>query len=46
MTDPADIARVEALRHALWRTADAVHWIRIIPSKITGRRIRAVAPSR
>lgn len=42
MTDPADIARVAALRDVLWRSGDTVHWIRIVPSKMTGRRISAV----
>jgi len=42
MTEPTDIDRVEALRHVLWRAGDAMHWIRIVPSKVTGRRISAV----
>lgn len=41
MTDPADIARAEGLRHVLWRSGHPMHWIRIVPSKITGRRISA-----
>lgn len=42
MTDPAEIARVAPLRHVLWRSGDAVHWVRIVASKMTGRRISAV----
>jgi nitroimidazol reductase NimA-like FMN-containing flavoprotein (pyridoxamine 5'-phosphate oxidase superfamily) len=42
ITDPAEIARVEGLRHVLWRTEDAVHWIRIVPTQVTGRRIGAM----
>jgi uncharacterized protein len=39
VTDPDDIARVVARRHARWRAGDQMHWLRIVPSKVTGRRI-------
>ena len=39
VTDPDDIARVVAHRRVLWRAGDQVRWLRIVPSKITGRRI-------
>lgn len=42
ITDPDDISRIAQLRHVLWRSGDTVHWIRIVPSKTTGRRISAV----
>jgi nitroimidazol reductase NimA-like FMN-containing flavoprotein (pyridoxamine 5'-phosphate oxidase superfamily) len=42
ITDPDDIARLEQLRHVLWRSAPSVAWLRIVPSKVTGRRISAV----
>lgn len=41
ITDPADIARLEALRHVLWRSGHPMHWLRLVPSKMTGRRISA-----
>jgi len=41
ITDPDTIARVARLRTVLWRTEDRVHWLRIVPSKVTGRRIFA-----
>lgn len=42
ITDPDEIARVAEERHVLWRPAGSVHWVRIVPSKVTGRRISAV----
>lgn len=39
VTDADDIARLSAQRTAVWRADDRVHWIRIVPEKITGRRI-------
>ena len=39
ITDPDDIGRVAQLRHGLWRSGDAVHWVRVVPAKVTGRRI-------
>jgi uncharacterized protein len=41
LTDPDAIARVVVRRQALWRAGDQVRWLRIVPSKITGRRISA-----
>jgi nitroimidazol reductase NimA-like FMN-containing flavoprotein (pyridoxamine 5'-phosphate oxidase superfamily) len=37
----ADLARLAPQRVARWRTA-AVEWLRIVPDKVTGRRIDAV----
>jgi nitroimidazol reductase NimA-like FMN-containing flavoprotein (pyridoxamine 5'-phosphate oxidase superfamily) len=39
--DPEVIARAASQRDVLWRGGDAVRWIRIEPTKITGRRIAA-----
>ena len=39
ITDEDDIARLSAERDAVWRTDDRVHWIGIVPEKVTGRRI-------
>jgi nitroimidazol reductase NimA-like FMN-containing flavoprotein (pyridoxamine 5'-phosphate oxidase superfamily) len=39
--DPDAIARVARQRTVLWRTEKRVHWLRIVPSKVTGRRIFA-----
>jgi nitroimidazol reductase NimA-like FMN-containing flavoprotein (pyridoxamine 5'-phosphate oxidase superfamily) len=39
ITDPDTIAQAAQLRTVLWRSDDHVHWIRIVPSKVTGRRI-------
>lgn len=44
ITDPDEIARAARDRHVLWRPGDTAHWVRIVPSKVTGRRIRAVVP--
>jgi uncharacterized protein len=41
ITDPDTIARVARQRSVLWRTETRVHWLRIVPSKVTGRRIFA-----
>lgn len=41
VTDPDEIQRLSALRHVLWRSGEAVHWLRIVPAKTTGRRITA-----
>jgi nitroimidazol reductase NimA-like FMN-containing flavoprotein (pyridoxamine 5'-phosphate oxidase superfamily) len=38
---PGDLARVAPRRAARWRTA-AVQWVRIVPDRITGRRIEAI----
>jgi nitroimidazol reductase NimA-like FMN-containing flavoprotein (pyridoxamine 5'-phosphate oxidase superfamily) len=37
--DRAEIVRVASLPFALWQAGDRVRWIRIVPSKITGRRV-------
>ena len=42
ITDPEEIARAAHRRHVLWVAGDSVHWIRIVPSKMTGRRVNAV----
>jgi nitroimidazol reductase NimA-like FMN-containing flavoprotein (pyridoxamine 5'-phosphate oxidase superfamily) len=41
ITDAETIARVTRLRTVLWRVGDNVRWVRIVPSKVTGRRIYA-----
>lgn len=50
VTDPDDIARFEQARHVRWShpggawsdPGAATHWIRIVPTKVSGRRIKAV----
>jgi nitroimidazol reductase NimA-like FMN-containing flavoprotein (pyridoxamine 5'-phosphate oxidase superfamily) len=41
VTDPEVVARAEQKRQVLWRTGDAVTWVRIVASTTTGRRICA-----
>ena len=42
ITDPDEIARLSRERQVLWRPGEGSRWIRIVPSKVTGRRISAV----
>lgn len=43
VTDPDDIARFAQARHVRWsHPGAATHWVRIVPTKVTGRRIKAV----
>ena len=42
ITDPGVIARLSRERHVLWRPGETSRWIRIVPEKVTGRRISAV----
>ena len=39
VTEATTIARLGQGRDGLWRTGEAVRWVRIVPSKMTGRRI-------
>ena len=41
ITDADGIERAAARRTAPWRTGESVHWIRIVPTEMTGRRISA-----
>ncbi len=41
ITDPVVIARVASQRHIPWAAGDGARWVRIVPSKVTGRRICA-----
>ena len=41
ITDPEEVTRLTGERHVPWRADSAVHWLRIVPSKVTGRRICA-----
>lgn len=41
ITDPAEIRRAAELSTASFRGGEHVRWIRIVPSEMTGRRIRA-----
>lgn len=41
VTDPLEIARIRPLRRVMWAAGRDVLWIRIVPSKMTGRRISA-----
>ena len=40
--DAATLTRVSANRIALWAAGDGTRWFRVEPTKMTGRRIRAV----
>jgi nitroimidazol reductase NimA-like FMN-containing flavoprotein (pyridoxamine 5'-phosphate oxidase superfamily) len=47
VTDPAELARLRALRVAPWAPGAKAHYVRILPAKLTGRRISAASgPSR
>jgi nitroimidazol reductase NimA-like FMN-containing flavoprotein (pyridoxamine 5'-phosphate oxidase superfamily) len=37
--DDDDIQRLSAKRTAVWRASETMHWVKIVPEKITGRRI-------
>jgi nitroimidazol reductase NimA-like FMN-containing flavoprotein (pyridoxamine 5'-phosphate oxidase superfamily) len=39
--DAATVERLRALRRVGWRTSGNERWIRIVPTKTTGRKIRA-----
>lgn len=39
LTEPNDIGSAEALPMALWALGEKSHWIRIVPSEVTGRRL-------
>ena len=39
ITDSDEIARISTARTAVWRTGESVHWVRIVPEKVSGRRI-------
>jgi len=41
VVDPDDVARAADERRALWFSGPDVHWVRIVTSKVTGRRISA-----
>jgi uncharacterized protein len=41
ITDAETIARAARQRSVVWRSENDVHWIRIVPSKVTGRRLCA-----
>lgn len=40
--DADEIARLARDRHVIWSAGDAAHWIRIVPAKMSGRRISVV----
>jgi hypothetical protein len=42
VTDPAVIERCQCGRTVRWAAGAGTQWLRVVPSKITGRRIRAV----
>jgi nitroimidazol reductase NimA-like FMN-containing flavoprotein (pyridoxamine 5'-phosphate oxidase superfamily) len=42
ITDADEVARSARARAVLWAAGPGVHWVRIVPSKVTGRRISAV----
>lgn len=42
ITDVADVERLAPLRTAVWQPAPTAHWLRVVPTKVTGRRVRVV----
>ena len=42
VTDPAVIARCRRERTVRWGSGPNARWLRVVPSKVTGRRIRTV----
>ena len=42
VTDPAVIERCSTMRTVRWAAGAGTRWLRVVPSKVTGRRIRAV----
>lgn len=42
LTDAEAIARLSGQRHVLWQPGETSRWVRIVPEKVTGRRIGAV----
>jgi uncharacterized protein len=45
VTDPAELARLRKLRLSPWAPGTKARYVRILPAKLTGRRILAPAPS-
>ena len=41
ITDSSEISRLAEQRQVLWRPGETSDWVRIVPSKVTGRRISA-----
>jgi nitroimidazol reductase NimA-like FMN-containing flavoprotein (pyridoxamine 5'-phosphate oxidase superfamily) len=41
ISDAEEIDRLAAQRTVLWRAGATVHWVRIVPTSVTGRRIYA-----
>jgi hypothetical protein len=41
VTDPEEVALAARERHVRWAGGDSATWVRIVPSKVTGRRICA-----
>lgn len=42
VTDPEELRRLERLRRTPWASGEGVRWVRIVPSKTSGRRVHAV----
>jgi nitroimidazol reductase NimA-like FMN-containing flavoprotein (pyridoxamine 5'-phosphate oxidase superfamily) len=42
LTDAAEIERIAPARRVLWGAGSGSHWVRVVPSTMTGRRISAV----
>lgn len=42
VTDPSEIERIAPTRRVLWAAGSGTRWVRIVPSKVTGRQISAV----
>lgn len=42
VTDPATVRRALLHRRVLWAVGPSTRWVRIVPARMSGRRIRAV----
>ena len=42
LTDPDEVRRAENRRLALWAIGAYTHWVRIVPDRVTGRRISVI----
>jgi nitroimidazol reductase NimA-like FMN-containing flavoprotein (pyridoxamine 5'-phosphate oxidase superfamily) len=39
ISNPGEIERIAALHPGLWSAGDQARWLRIVPTKVTGRRV-------
>jgi uncharacterized protein len=44
VTDPGEIDWYDAVRRVAWAAGPSARWLRVVPTTMTGRRIRAAKP--